>query len=358
MVSRLACVTRLKLGFTLTGEGVEGPAGSPPMISVVIPTRGRAASVRRALAALALQDLPSGEFEVIVSVDGPDEETVDLIRSFASPYVLRAVEGPGGGRAGACNAALRAADGDVVVILDDDMEPAPACLRRHCEHHAQETRLCVMGAVPVRIDGATPRAGRYVAWKFDRHLANLAEPAHVFGLRDFYSGNASIRLDVLREAGLFDESFTQYGNEDLELSLRLRAAGVRLLYDGDALAYQHYEKDLRALARDTFEKGMTAVLLARSHPGTFDELQLATYRGHSLPWYALLRLRPASLVLRAAEVAERTPVARRPMFYVLVLDYFYWLGVRSALGEGPAVGRLAQLAVDLRHGPIGLLLHR
>ena len=328
------------------------------MISVVIPSRRRPASIRRALAALALQDLPAGEFEVVVSVDGPDEETTSVIRSFSAPYGLRAVEGPGRGRAAACNAALQAAVGDVVVILDDDMEPAPSCLRRHREHHPPGARVCVMGGVPVRIDAATRRAGRYIAWKFDRHLANLAEPAYVFGLRDFYSGNASIRLDVLREVGLFDESFAQYGNEDLELSLRLRAAGVRLLYDGEALAHQHYEKDLRALARDTFEKGRTAVMLARAYPGVFDELQLATYKGHSPPWYALMRLRPARLVRLAAEILERTPVARRPRFYVLVVDYFYWLGVRSAIAEGPAPARLAQLAADLRDGPIRLLLHR
>jgi hypothetical protein len=51
-------------------------------------------------------------------------------------------------------------------------------------------------------------------------------------------------------------------------------------------------------------------------------------------------------------------VRGRPRFYILLLDYFYWLGVQSVLGEEPSSGPLAELAADLRHGPLRLLLHR
>jgi GT2 family glycosyltransferase len=338
-----------------------------PSVSVVVPTYRRRASVVRALTALAHQDIPAGEFEVIVSVDGSGDGTKQAIEAFPTPYALRVVDGPHRGRAAACNAALALAAGEVIIILDDDMEPAPECLSRHRRHHAQGTALCVMGGVPVRIDHDTSPAARFMAWKFDTHLEKLAQPQHVFGLRDFYSGNTSIRRDVLLNVGLFDEAFTRYGNEDLELSLRLRAANVRLLYDPDALAHQHYEKSLAALTRDTFEKGTTAVLLTRSHPSAFDELQLANYDAHSRGWRALRAAliratraygAVAGAVLAVARALERAPIAQRPMFYILLLDYFYWLGVQSALTEAPPSGPLTQLAAELRHGPIHLLLHR
>ncbi len=340
---------------------------SSPSISVVVPTYRRRASVIRALTALGRQDLPAEEFEVIVAVDGSDDGTSEAIASFSTPFELRVVDGPRRGRAGACNAALELARGDVVVILDDDMEPASGCLRAHRRHHTEAEKVCVMGAVPVRVDRDAPPAARFMAWKFDLYLDRLARPQHVFALRDFYSGNTSVRKEVLLDVGLFDETFTVYGNEDLELSLRLRAANVRLRYDRDALAYQHYEKDLIALARDTFEKGTTAVLLARTHPTAFGELQLANYRAHSLLWralrWSLLRVTRAyggvaDAVLKVARVLEHTRIVRRPRFYILLLDYFYWLGVQSVLSKEPATGPLAQLAADLRHGPIRLLLHR
>lgn len=321
------------------------------MISVVMPTVGRRDSVLRALTALAHQDIPPEEFEVVVSVDGSSDETVRSLETFSSPYAIQVVTGPRRGRAGACNAALERAKGDVVVILDDDMEPAPSCLRLHAAHHTGEATVCVMGGVPIRADRGSPSATRYMAWKFERHLANLAQPGHEFALRDFYSGNTSLRRDVLVDAGGYDEEYTLYGNEDLELSLRLRAAGVRLVYDGDALAYQHYEKDLRGLVRDTEEKGRTAVQLARAHPGTFDQLQLARFDATWPAWRALRNVllrggrRIAAAVLLAARLVERTPAAR-PLFYVLLLDYFYWVGVQAGL------------AADLRDGPIRLLLQR
>jgi glycosyltransferase involved in cell wall biosynthesis len=340
---------------------------SAASLSVVVPTYRRRASVVRALTALTRQDIPAGEFEVIVAVDGSGDGTKEAIEAFRAPYELRVVGGEHRGRAAACNSALALAAGEVVLILDDDMEPAPGCLGAHRRHHAPGTAVCVMGGVPVRVGRDAPPAARFMAWKFALHLNNLARPQHTFALRDFYSGNTSIRRDVLLNVGLFDEAFTRYGNEDLELSLRLRAANVRLLYDPEALAVQHYEKNLVALARDTIEKGTTAVLLTRAHPNAFDELQLANYKGHSLGWRALraalLHATRAygtvgSAVLGGARALERTPIARRPMFYILLLDYFYWLGVQSALIEAPASGPLTQLAAELRHGPIRLLLHR
>ena len=319
------------------------------MISVVIPTLGRRNSVVRALDALARQDLPPAEFEVVVSVDG-DTATAQALESYNAPYALHIVTGPRRGRAAACNAGIDRATGDVLVILDDDMEPAPVCVRKHRDHHTGETTVCVMGGVPIRANGRAPSATRYVAWKFDRHLAKLARPGHEFELRDFYSGNTSMRRDVLVAAGRYDEAYTLYGNEDLELSLRLREVGVSLVYDGDALAYQHYEKDLRGLVNDTVEKGRTAVQLARAYPDAFDQLQLARYDDMWPAWRAvrnvLLRRRSLSSgVLLVARLVERTPAAR-PLFYVLLLDYFYWVGVQAELGA------------NLRDGPIRLLLHR
>jgi glycosyltransferase involved in cell wall biosynthesis len=338
-----------------------------PLVSVIIPTHQRRGSLLRALDALSRQELESDSFEVIVSVDGSTDGTREAVESFTAPFTLRCVHGAKRGRATACNAGIELAAGEVVVILDDDMEPAPACLVSHLRDHPAGSRTCVMGAVPVHVDPTTGRAARYVAAKFNSHLATLAQPDHAFALRDFYSGNASIRRDVLLEVGLFEEAFTLYGNEDLELSMRLRAGGVDLRYDPDALARQHYDKRLNELAQDTLDKGKTAVLLASTRPDAFEGLQLAQYRTQFGKWRAVRRLllaatrrQPATigLVLRSARLLERVGAWRLPFFYVLVLDYFYWAGAAAALRDVEPEGRLALLADELQHGPIGLPLHR
>jgi GT2 family glycosyltransferase len=343
------------------------PASAAPAVSVVIPTHRRREPLLRVLATLDRQDMPGREFEVIVSIDGESGGAREALASLELGYALKSITGPRRGRAAACNAAMRLARGEVIVVLDDDMEPAAGCLRNHARHHPPGSRVCVMGAVPVRLDSVRSPAARHVARKFNAHLQRLAEPDHVFTLRDFYTGNASIRRDVLCEVGPFDESFTRYGNEDLELCIRLRRANVELCYDSEALAEQAYDKGLAELARDTFEKGQTAVLLARMHDEAFAELQLSTYHAHSARWrgiraglLAVSRRRPGAVraMLCLAELLERLGARRWPLFYVLLLDYFYWCGAQAAIMAGPQTGPLAQLAADLRHGPIRLLLHR
>jgi GT2 family glycosyltransferase len=181
-----------------------------------------------------------------------------------------------------------------------------------------------------------------MARKFEEHLERLAEPGHRFGARDFYSGNASIRREDLLAVGLFDEEFRLYGNEDLELAVRLRKGGVELQFARDALAEQHYAKGFGTLARETTAKGRTAVQFATKHPEVLPELQLATFRSASRRWRfvrdSLLRLTsvvkatPAALTA-LTRLVERIPSGRLDLYYRFLLDYYYWLGARPALRE-------------------------
>lgn len=319
-------------------------------ISVIIPTYRRCASVRRALEALAAQDFPRDEYEVVVVIDGSDDGTREMVAQFPASYRLQALWQPNGGRASACNAGIAVATGEVLILLDDDMTPIPGFLAAHERAHRDDPRLGVMGAVPIRYDQSSPFVSRYIGRKFNRHLENLARPDYRLTLRDFYSGNFSIRRDTLLSVGLFDDAFKIYGNEDIELSVRLTRAGVRLVYRAEALAYQAYTKDFAALARDNIAKGKTAVLLACKHPEIAGGLKLSTYRDGSRKWRMLRSVLLAAsmrtpaipdLVVGLVAWAERRRSPRLDEYYGLTLDYLFWFGVRSAQREDRAAARAA-----------------
>jgi GT2 family glycosyltransferase len=340
----------------------EGPA-----VSVIIPTHQRRDALRAALESLARQSVDPGEYEVVVSVDASTDGTVEMIEALEVPYDLRQVSPEGRGRAGACNAALAAARGEVTIVLDDDMRVVPEFVERHRSHHPQGSRRCVLGAVPVELEDGSPHAARYVKDKFELHLARLSDPDHLALPRSFFTGNASLRTEVMREVGGFDASFGIYGNEDVELALRLRKAGVELDYDPEALAWQTYDKDLGGLQRDTLAKGRTTVQLARSHPEVFGDLRLAAPDDASRPWLAVravllwaTRRLPATsgFVFAVASLLERAGLWRLPLFYRPVLDYAFWAGVDATLRESDDEGELSKLAGELERGPIDLLLHR
>jgi GT2 family glycosyltransferase len=319
-----------------------------PSVSVIIPTYNRRDSVERALRALAHQTLAPETYEVIVSIDGSQDGTREMVAAFAAPYQLSGIWQPNQGRAAACNAGIRSAQGEVLVIMDDDMEPASDCLECHSRAHPVGSRFGLMGAVPMYCQETDPPVAAYVAAKFNRHLANLARSDHRLTLRDFYSGHFSIRREVLLEVGLFDESFRIYGNEDLELSLRLLKAGVTLKYSAETLARQHYSKDFAGLARDTIAKGRTAVLLASKHPEALPDLQLSAYKQSSWRW----RLARAGLltlsrwwlatphtVIALIQRLEQRHVKHLHRYYRFVLDYLYWLGAQTALRENQHSGQ-------------------
>ncbi len=320
----------------------------PSSISVIIPTYGRCVQVQRALEALARQTLAPDRYEVIVSIDGSVDGTREMVAHFPAPYTLRAIWQPNRGRAAACNAGIRLATGEVLVILDDDMTPRPGLLVAHQQAHAGGSRRGVVGAVPIPIDPSSPPAAQYYGQKFNCHLEKLAQPGYHMGVKDFVSNNFSIRRDLLLEVGLFDEDFKIYGHEDSELALRLLRAGVQLVYSPEAVAEQAYTKDVAALARDHIAKGRTAVLFAIKHPSVIPDLRLGQYRLDS--WkrrclrIALLGLSrlwarmPEHVILVMMWVGRRRP-ARLPLYYALALDYFYWLGVQAALRENRAAGR-------------------
>lgn len=338
-----------------------------PSVTVVVPTHQRREPLRRVLESLRAQTADPYSFEVIVATDACDDGSAAMIETFPAPYGLRRVDPVRRGRAAACNSAITAARGEILIILDDDMRVVPEFVERHRSHHPPGSRRCVLGAVPVELRTDSPRAARYVKEKFDLHLTRLSEdPAHLNRPRSFYTGNASLRTEVMREVGGFDESFGIYGNEDVELALRLRVAGVELAYDPAALAHQEYGKDFDGLQRDTMAKGRTTVLLARRHPQVFGDLRLATPKDSSRPWLAarslllwVTRRLPATTgaAFAVASLLERLGAWRSPLFYRATLDYAFWAGVDAALAESDDRGELARLASELHHGPVHLLLH-
>jgi GT2 family glycosyltransferase len=315
-----------------------------PRVSVVIPTFRRKDALLRALRSLATQTIAPGEYEVVVVVDGSDDGTLEAAESSPQPYALRVLWQGNRGRAAACNTGVAAAQGELVVLLDDDMQASPQLLEAHLRAHEAAPRRAVIGAAPIALDAAASPWQAYIARKFNRHLEHLARTRAPLALRDFYSGNFSIRRDVFESLHGFDERFRIYGNEDLELSLRLAKAGVSIVYETAAIAHQSYDKDFDALARDNVAKGRTAVLLARLHPDARAELKLGTFAREPLrrrlvvnTLLAATRVFPPvrGLVVGVVRWLGRLRIPGARFLYPLALDYLYLCGARDAEREAP-----------------------
>ena len=321
---------------------------TPPRLSIVVPTLNRRDSVLRLLDALHSQSADASTFEAIVVVDGSTDGTLEAVRAHAAPFALRPIALPRSGRARARNEGVRAAEGEIVLFLDDDMEPAPGLVAEHLRRHDASDILGVVGAVPLVAAPDAPPIVRYRGAVFDRKLDRLASRSDRLAFGDVYSGNLSIRRDRLQRSGGYDETFDVYGHEDYELALRLGRETGRFVYSAEALANQYYDKPLRGLATDAQSEGRTAVLFCRKHPEVLPSLTLGRFtqrpRRARLRLAAMIlldRLRPdlpARLVASVERFERRsTPTDDSALFarYDRLFDALYWIGAERTLRERP-----------------------
>ena len=312
----------------------------PPVVSVVVPTHQRRASLLRLLEGLRKQTLPYEDFEVVVAIDGSDDGTREAVKEFAAPFALSAVYHANRGRAATVNAGVAGARGETIVILDDDMEPAPELLAAHLREHERVAHAGVVGAAPIRLDEATAPFTRYRGAHFNSAISEMATRPRAIAFAEAYTGNFSVRRTDFLEVGGFDATFDGYGLEDYELALRLTRAGVELVLAGDAIAYQHYDKTFPAAARDSESRGRSTAIFTTLHPSHAADLEGLPHPprpsiARRLFRYALPRVTRvvpvlSRLVIRLVDIAERRRTRLLPFVYELGLEYFYLLGMREA----------------------------
>jgi glycosyltransferase involved in cell wall biosynthesis len=94
------------------------------VISIVIATRNRSVLLNGTLRALALQQWPREQMEIIVADNGSTDDTrVVVDRASAAGLPVRYLYVAEPGKSYAVNAALRLTRGDVVAFTDDDVQP-------------------------------------------------------------------------------------------------------------------------------------------------------------------------------------------------------------------------------------------
>src|SRR4051812_32873595 len=125
---------------------MSAPGGCPvPRVSVVVPTFNRRESLQRLLVALAGQTHPVDDFEVVVVDDGSTDGTGELLQRLEPPYALQALRQSNGGPALARNRGVARARGELIVFLDDDVEPLPELVSEHVAAHGTASDLVVIG---------------------------------------------------------------------------------------------------------------------------------------------------------------------------------------------------------------------
>jgi glycosyltransferase involved in cell wall biosynthesis len=276
-----------------------------PVVSVVLPTRGRARYLEVALDSLDSQDLDE-PWELLVVDDGSEDGTREVLDRRG----VRSVRlEPARGLNAARNAGVHATAGDLVAFTDDDVHAPPGWLRalvtgarRHPDADA------FGGPIRPRFEGAVPRGcGREDPPLTTLDLGDEDGPAKLV-----WGANMAVRRAAFGRVGVFDESIHGGGDEQEWLE-RLAAAAGRLVYlAGAGLDHRREGRDARLLplVRAAYGRGraMRAFDSRRGRaPAVSGELRVLAGCG----WHALRRACPQGLVMGAHALGRTMEAMRR-----------------------------------------------
>jgi len=238
---------------------------------VVIPTHNRPVELARLLSSI-LPPRPGLEslevvvesLEVVVVDDGSAAGTYDALKARYPElkWMREAQSGPATAR----NRGWRAAGGSIVVFVDDDIVLDPDALVR------LRDELDMYDAVGASIESLSP--GRLVAdfMHMEHLVTHKVEDDQV---RWLVTACLAVRRKALELVGGFDERLL-HGGEDVDLSLRMKAAGLQLSVCQDAVARHDHRASLALLVRTYYRHGTGQRRLAARHPERMGDLAHST----------------------------------------------------------------------------------
>ena len=236
--------------------------------TVVVPTYNRRPALELVLRAYECQEPPDLSFEMVVVNDGSTDDTADFLAAWRPRrYTLRFATQRQSGPSEARNLGLSMARGDLVLLIGDDIEPAPDFLAQHWQGHLEQADR---GAA---ILGLTRWAPTLEVTATMRHIVGPGAQQfsyHYFvdgteyDFRHLYTSNISLRRALLeRESECFSSSLSGriYAYEDTELAYRLADHGLRIVYRAAALSHHHHPYEVRGFFRRQQRVGEAAAVL-------------------------------------------------------------------------------------------------
>ncbi len=253
--------------------------------SVVIPTYNRLPILKKSLQALESQRLAPNSvvegYEVVVVDDGSTDDTLAWLEAHRSefPHVKTWLQDHQGAAA-ARNLGVEQATGDTIVFIDSDLVVLEDFLQAHAnalvagQKQLGNNRLFTYGRVVNTSNFDNPTSEPYKITDFSAAY--------------FATGNVAISRQWLEKAGLFDTGFQLYGWEDLELGVRLKKLGLKLVKCPQAVGYHWHPpfslEQIPKLIDQEIQRGRMGVLFYQKHPTWEVRMMIQMTWLHRLLW--------------------------------------------------------------------------
>jgi succinoglycan biosynthesis protein ExoA len=283
-----------------------------PAVSVVVPCRNESGHLATCVAGLLALEAPVGGFEVVVADGNSDDGSRNILRGLAEKDSrLRVIDNPWRIASSGLNAAIRAAQADIIVRADAHTDYAPDYLLRCLDALHRIGADNVGGPARTKADGCTQRA----------IAAAYHSPFSVGGARfhdTTYEGYVDTvtygcwRRSAFERFGYFDEELVR--NQDDEHNLRIIRGGGKVWQCPRIRSWYKPRDSLGALFKQYMQYGYWKVRVIQKH---------------HLP-ASLRHLVPGGFVLTLGILAILAPIFFLALFALVVMVGFYALALLVA----------------------------
>jgi glycosyltransferase involved in cell wall biosynthesis len=212
------------------------------LVSVIVATHNRSASLKRCLEHLRDSALELGNCEVIVVDNQSSDATEAVVAPFVaeSPQAIRYLFEPRRGKCRALNLGVAASRGEIVAFTDDDCYVSPTWFRSIFQEFESDMDL---GGICGRVELFDPQdAPVSIRTMTDRFLLDSPDLALSIPM----GANMAFRRRVMDAAGGFDPLLGPgspsgaAAAEDNDFVYRVWKAGYKLVYSPSMWLYHHH----------------------------------------------------------------------------------------------------------------------
>lgn len=224
-----------------------------PLVSIIIPVFNEGKIIKDSV--MSLLKMNYNKYEIIIVNDGSTdntaevcEELVGVHKGLHSDISVTLINKPNGGKSSALNTGIQYSKADFVLCMDGDTQLAPNSLKESVKYFRDEK----LGAV----------AGNVKILNRKRILTDLQALEYIEGLNLLRSSQSYLGIIniIPGPIGIFRKSAIQqsgwYSNdtfaEDADLTLKLRIAGWKVVYEMNAIAYTEAPENIHQLLKQRY----------------------------------------------------------------------------------------------------------
>ena len=197
------------------------------IISVVVPTWKRVSILKDVIDSLVTQNYPKQLFEVIICDSQSEDGTIELVKSYQnnhSDFNIRLINSEINAQSVKRNDGAIAAQGGILIFLDDDVVPSKNLLIEYFNAHQNSNNIVFLGLS--LFSNKRVKKSNLLKYRNNRTKRILIFNDNI-PPENFVSMNFSIKKNDFFKIGMFDPTFTNYGGEDHDFPIRMGAMGFR-----------------------------------------------------------------------------------------------------------------------------------